>query len=47
MGRLVVVIVVAWFGLWVLQWLTGAGDLVVLIAAGAVLFGRHLRQSNG
>ncbi|MGH8997652.1 MAG: hypothetical protein ACRDYB_16780, partial [Acidimicrobiales bacterium] len=42
-GRLVVITLVAWFGFWIIQWLTGAADLVVLVAAGAGLYGRHLR----
>ena len=46
-GRLAAIAVVAWFGFWIIQWLTGAADLVVLVAAGAGLYGRHLRQRDG
>lgn len=45
--RLVVLVIVAWFGFWVLQWLTGAATLVVLSALGAALVGRQLRRRHG
>ena len=46
-GRLVVLVVGALGLVWLVEHLTGAVTLVVLVAAGLGLIGRHLRRTGG
>jgi hypothetical protein len=46
-GRLAVLVVAALGIVWLVEHLTGAVSLVVLVACGLGLVGRHLRRTGG